>query len=814
MKKTKFKLVLARVHPKNATYRNQLSVVPEAGFEDEAKAFRLDFPKSKLLLVTDPKHAFSDIRLAADLGASLLIEGKVKSPRKANEAYYTLRLRHAGSRERQTQAFSEYSDHLLERMPSTDVYEKARSRLCRALEQVSPVLSVELKDSFLSIFDNGWNEKKRNATLLVSVDRCNPAIESVITDPDIFKEMLSRVPGVYVIAAPMGWGKTSRILLPLFEELKGRGDLPVLAVPRQSHLYSYRHKAEHYQNWWGARENSCDGLMAVTNSLFLSRRFQTVRERTRAILFDEYELIRSHHVGEAIGKGSLIDRAAIISAEEGLVRTVLDERRGTVVYVDALLSDATLSHIAKVTGRKVTLFQPETTPHVGNLFVYDSREGLVDRIRGMLKENKNVAVISDIAHKDLTNDKLQALHENLSKCCREKEGVLLDAQTFPDLCDSGELNKLDATLEKHQLITISPVLSTAASLTTTHFHAVFVIGSGTMPPNELLQCFRRFRAVPDVHLSLPARLKAVTRSEAQLLCEEFAWMPACEEARFDSIVDVRALPGVDSLLQRKLQEQSLRLNYRNKTLIMAESLGYRIVRVGSGKRSSGQEDPLDSLIVNERNAEKVVSARRIESFEASQLRQGRIGLSEESRFEMRSFELRQVFGEALSVQLVLDDCNGKLRRWIKIFGSLFDGDLASEPLAFKLKVRILEKLCLFLRFDPLNVSFTPLDNGLRATKVGFLRTDAARFRAWLSDGSLNVPDCGFTCMEAFGVAFPQFSSLPKSSVTLAKTLLSNELGFCVEDSKSRARIEGKDYWAYKVSQTDIQKRYAQYFCFK
>lgn len=813
MKNSKFKLVLSRVQPKNATYRNQLSIVSEIEFEAEAKAFRLDFPKSKLLLVTDPNHAFTDIRLAADLGASLLIEGKVKTPRKANATYYALRLRHACSCKRQTQAFSEYSDYLLERMPSTVIYEKARSSLCHALEQVSPALSVELKDSFLSIFENGWREKKRNVTLLVSVDRCNPAVESVITDPAIFSEMLGRVPGVYVIVAPMGWGKTSRIMLPLFEKLKGRGDLPVLAVPRQSHLYSYRHKAEHYQNWWGAREDSYGGLMSVTNSLFLSSRFQTVRERTRAILFDEYELTRSHHVGEAIGKGSLIDRAAIISAEEGLVRTVLDERRGTVVYVDALLSDATLSHIANVTGRKVTLFQPETTSHVGNLFVYDSREALVDRIKGMLKENKNVAVISDIAHKEPTNDKLQALHENLSKYCKV-DGVLLDAQTFPELCDSGELNNLDSTLEKHQLITISPVLSTAASLTTTHFHAVFVIGSGTMPPNELLQCFRRFRAVPDVHLSLPARLKAVIRSEAQLLCEEFAWMPACKEVKFNCIDEVRGLPGVESLLRRKLQEQFLRVDYRNKTLIMAESLGYRIVRVGSGKGSSVQEDPVDQLIVNERNAAKVVSARRIQSYEASWLIQGRIGLSEGSRFEIRSFELRQVFGEALSVQLVLDDCNGKLRRWIKIFRSLYAGDLASEPLAFKLKVRILEKLCLFLRFDPLNVSFTPLDSGLRATKIGFLRTDAGCFRAWLSNGSLDVPGCEFTCMEAFKVAFPQFGSLPKSSVTLAKTLLGNELGFCVEDSTSRARIEGKDYWAYKVSKTDIQKKYAQYFGFK
>lgn len=813
MKKTEFKLVLSRVHLENATYRNQLSVVSEDDFESEAKSFSLDFPKSKLLLVTDSKHAFSDIRLAAVLGASLLIDEKVKSPRKATDAYYTLRLRHAGSREWQTQAFGEYSDHLLARMPSTVSYEKARSKLCNALKQVSPALSVESKDSLLSLFENGWSEKKRNATLLVSVDCFNPAVEAVITEPAIFKAMLSRVPGIYVIAAPMGWGKTSRIVLPLFDEFKRRGDLPVLAVPRQSHLYPYEHKPEHYHNWWNTRENSGGGLMTVTNSLLLSRRFQSVRDRTRAILFDEYELIRSHHAGEAIGKGSLIDRASIISAEEGLVREVLDQRSGTVVYVDALLSDATLSHIAKVTGRKVTLFQPETSPHVGNLFFYDSREVLVDRMKAMLRENKSVAVISDIAHKDPTNDKLQALHKNLSEGCGVK-GKLLDAQTFPQLCDSGEVSKLDSTLEKYQLVTISPVLSTAASLTTAHFHAVFVIGSGTMPPNELLQCFRRFRAVPDVHLSLPVKLKAVVRSKAQLFCEEFAWIPACEEARFESIDDVRALPGVGSLLQRKLQEQTLRLDYRNKILIMAESLGYRMVRIGSGKSSSAQDDPFDQLIVNERNAAKVVSARRIQSFEASQLRQGRIGLAEESRFELRSFELRQVFGEALSVQLVLDDCNGKLRRWIKIFGSLFAGDLASEPLAFKLKVRILEKLCLFLRFDPLNVSFTPLDSGLRATKIGFLRLDADRFRVWLSTGSLDVPGCGLTCMEAFEVAFPQFIPLPRSSVTLAKSLLSNELGFCVEDGNSRARIGGKDYWAYKVSQTHIQKKYAQYFSFK
>lgn len=576
MKKSKFKVVLSRVHPEDDAYQNLLSIISEAEFENEAKAFRLDCPKSKLLLVTDPSHAFADIQLATDLHASLLIDGKVKSPRKASATYYTLRLRHAGSRERQAQAFREYSDHLLARMPSSVRYEKARSKLCHALNLVSPALSAELKDSFLSIFKNGWNEKKRNVTLLVSVDRYNPAVERVITDPGIFMEMLSHVPGVYVIAAPMGWGKTSKILLPLFEELKGRNDLPVLAVPRQSHLYAYRQEPGHYQNWWNARENSVGGLMTVTNSLFLSSRFHTVRDSTRAILFDEYELIRSHHAGVAIGRGSLIDRADVNAAEERLVRAILDERHGTVVYVDALMSDATVSHIARMTGRKVTLFQPETSSHVGNLFVYDSREALVGRIKEMLKENKNVAVISDIAHKEPTNDKLQALHDSLFKCCRD-EGLLLDARKFSELCDSGELSKLDSILEKHQLITISPVLSTAASLTTTHFDAVVVIASGALLPNELLQCFRRFRAVPDVHLALPARLKSAFRSESQLFYEEVAWLPAYEEDRFNSIEEIRKLPGVQSLLQRKLQEQCLRLDYRNNTLIIAESLGYRVV---------------------------------------------------------------------------------------------------------------------------------------------------------------------------------------------------------------------------------------------
>jgi hypothetical protein len=812
LKKSKFKLVLSRVHPEDDVYQNQLSIVSEAEFEIEAKAFRLDCPKSKLLLITDPNHAFADIRLATDLHASLLIEGKIKSPRKASATYYTLRLRYAVSRERQTQAFREYSDHLLTRMPSTVGYEKAKSKLCHALNQVSPALSVELKDRFLSIFENGWSEKKRNVTLLISVDRCNPAVESVITEPAIFMEMLSRVPGVYVIAAPMGWGKTSKIVLPLFEELKERKDMPVLAVPRRSHLYSYLQKPEHYQNWWNARESTDDGLMAVTNSLFLSRRFHTVRDSTRALLFDEYELARSHHAGAAIGKGSLIDRAAVNAAEERLVRAILDERHGTVVYVDALLSDATVSHISRITGRKVTLFQPETSLHVGNLFAYDSRETLVGRIKGMLKENKSVAVISDIAHKEPTNDKLQALHDSLSKCCRE-EGLLLDAQKFSELCDSSELSKLDSILEKHQLITISPVLSTAASVTTTHFDAVFVIASGTMLPNELLQCFRRFRAVPDIHLSMPAKLKAVFRSEAQLFYQEVAWMPASEEVKFNSIDEIRELPGVKSLLQRKLQEQCLRLDYRNKIFIMAESLGYRIVRVSTGKGSSVQEGQDGQFIVNERNAAKVVSARRIRPYEAAKLSQGHVGLSEESRFEVRSFELRQVFGDALSVQLVLDDCNGRLRRWIKVFSSLFAKDLTSEPLAFRIKVRILEKLCLSLRFDPSHVTFTPLSCGQFATKIGFLTTDANEFRSWLKDGLLGVPGCEFTCMDAFEAAFPQFDSLPRSSVTLAKKLLVDELGFNVEKSSSRARLEGKPYWAYAVFQSDIQKKYAQYFGF-
>jgi hypothetical protein len=257
----------------------------------------------------------------------------------------------------------------------------------------------------------------------------------------------------------------------------------------------------------------------------------------------------------------------------------------------------------------------------------------------------------------------------------------------------------------------------------------------------------------------------------------------------------------------------LRLDYRNKIFIMAESLGYRIVRVGSGKGSSVQEDPVDQLIVNERNAAKVVSARRIQSYEASALRQGRMGLSEESRFEMRSFELRQVFGDDLSVPLVLDDCNGKLRRWIKVFSSLFEKDLASEPLAFRFKVRILEKLLLFLRFDHLTVTFKPFDSGLRATKVGFLRTDATRFKDWLSNGSLDMPGCDYTCMEAFTVAFPQLKSPPSVAVTLASRILNEELGFSVKQSSSRARLDGKICWAYSVVQSDLQKKYSGYFGF-
>lgn len=799
----------------NESHHSFPSIICISEFENEARAFRLEWPRSKLLLVTDSAHIFKDLRLASDVRASLFIDGKVIKSAASSAAYYLLRLRHADSQEQQLQASHEFADYLLALIPLRLSFEEARARLFDLLDGAVPALSNGLKNSVQSLFDIRWSQKKRRVLRLIGVEQCNPAVDRIITNPVKLMEMLDGLPGVYVIAAPMGWGKTSKVVLPLFNKLKERGCMPVLAAPRRSHLYSYRNEPAHYENWWNGNGKGDDGLITVTNSLFLSGRFRLMRESSRAILFDEYELIRSHHAGKAVGSGSIIDRAGVFSAEELMVRSVLEERKGTVVYVDALMSDDTVSHIAKVAGKKVYLFQPETPLHNGKLFVHASRKKLVAQMRAMLKKNKNVAVISDIAHKDLTNDKLMALHLSCTEVVKE-EKLLLDAGKFAELGDSDKLEELDSVLENYRLVTISPVLSTAASLTTSHFDAVFVIASGAMLPNELLQCFRRFRAVPDVHLSLPKVKNKECRSEAQLFYEEVAWMPSCDEVRFDSTDKIRKLPGVHSLLQRKLHEQDLRSDYCNTTLIMAESLGYRIVRVGCGKAASdGEEDETDTqVIVNESNAEQVALARKIGRPEAQKIRQGHTPLSEIARFELLAFDLREAYGTELSTQLVLDDCNGKLRSRAKVFNNLYTRDAVSEPLVFRLKIRILKKLCQFLRFDPHRVTFTPLPGKHPASEVGFFRTDVNEFLSWLVGGSLDVPGCDFTCLEAFEIAFPSMDPISMSPVTFAQKLMVNELGFKTERSSNRACLEGKDYWAYRIQQSDSQKKYIRLFFFR
>jgi hypothetical protein len=810
LKKYKNAVAFSRLSCDSQKHSYPFQVLYTSNPDSEIQAFREEFPSGKLLILSDSQHAFEDMATARRVRAGIVIDGEIVESSISSSAYHRLRMNFAGDEAQLHDAIQAYALHLISQVPSKFGFESAKVKLVEPLKCFYG-LESESSKALLAFFDAQWRAKVGAAIRYICVSPHNDVVERVITDASEAISMLESVPGIYVIVAPMGWGKTSRLVLPIFRIFSEQGSRPILAVPRRAHLYRHRKDQEYYENWWARAGASDTGLMTVTNSLFRSGLFREIKEHTRAFLVDEYELVRSHHIGPAIGSGGFLERAAINAAEEALIKRISLSRNGTVVFVDALMSDETVYHIAQVSEQKVFLVQPDLPAHHGDLYFYSSRKQLAGRVCELLGEGKNVAVITDMGHRKVTVDKLAAFHSSCSKFCKG-EALLLDADKFSDLTVSGQLEDLDSTLERYQLVTMSPVLSSAVSLTTTHFDAVFVISAGAILLNELLQCFRRFRSVPDIHLSLPTIVRRQPRSEIQLLYAELAHMPTFGSPGLTSVDEVRQVPGVQSLLSRSAFEERMRSDYANNVLIMAEHLGYKVIRRGSSVVETVGSIELSraQIEITQSNAEKVAVARRIAANEAALLRKGAVARTEESRFELAAFDLRNIYGDRVSSELVMDDSNGKLREWIAAFKGL-SGDIpASAPQAFKLKIRILEKLCECLRLDPLETKFSDMQN-YAASNIGFCHIDAKKFRSWLEHDSMLWAGERLQCKIAFEIAFPRRLKIPKSPITLAQVLLREELGFKTGRSSKRVIIDSKQYWIYGVICSDLQCKYEKYF---
>ncbi len=420
--------------------------------------------------------------------------------------------------------------------------------------------------------------------------------------PAHFADLVDSLEGMIISRAPMGSGKTEKLIAPLMQ-----------AAPKAAYIAhrvsllddaASRLNIQHYQQVSAAWMRDVSHLACCVNSL-THPKFYNTDERSWFTTVDTLCIDEASQVISHTATGPVDGRVRVFDA---LLDAVASARR--VLLCDADANDAVVEfcELARP-GQTITILEVVgQTDHIRVNHTDD--ETAWQLALDWICDGRRVLVANDSAE---SAKKLAALIEERIEHgeCKPVRMLLVHADSKADPNVEAFLRNPNAEAARYDVLIYSPAISSGVSMTTPHFERHVGLFSGnTVSPSDAIQMLRRDRTAREYlvgigHSSAQRATdpEAIYRGLMQLDEVTFAFEEDAGEARF-----VRKKTAFDHLyLTSVTTENKARNDFANNLLLMLIADGYKVERADLDDPERTKESRS-----NRKHAGELVFAKRMD----------------------------------------------------------------------------------------------------------------------------------------------------------------------------------------------------------
>ncbi|HFH4653117.1 plasmid replication protein, CyRepA1 family [Pseudomonas aeruginosa] len=453
--------------------------------------------------------------------------------------------------------------------------------------------------------------------------------------PQHLAGLIESLEGVIIVRAPMGSGKTEKLIAPLMKASSRAGYIahrislmddaharldakldkdgkPVLAADGSPVLEDL---VQHYKQLKAWQVPHVSHMVCCVNSLTRPM-FYNGDERNWFTTLETLCIDEASQVLRHVATGPVDGRVKVM---ETLVDAVAACKRVLLCDADANDSLIEFCQLARP-GQPVTVLEVEG-PAAGIVVQHAEFESMWQLALEQIGKGKRVLVANDSAE---SAKKMAAVIEDYAKEGRlpPKRVLLVHADSKADPDVEAFLSNPNAEAPKYDVLLYSPAISSGVSMKTPHFDCHFGLFSGSsVSPSDAVQMLRRDRTARHYFLGIGhTSAQRETDREAiwrgLLKSDEIAFELELEETA-EHIIQRRRKTAFDQLyLTAVTSENRARNNFANNLLLMLVADGYKVEALDVNALGYDSDDLVKAARKNRKLGGELVFDKRMTLIES------------------------------------------------------------------------------------------------------------------------------------------------------------------------------------------------------
>lgn len=444
-------------------------------------------------------------------------------------------------------------------------------------------------------------------------------IEGVVAEhgglelPPHLAGLIESLEGVIIVRAPMGSGKTEKLIAPLMKASSRAGYI--------AHRISLmddaaaRLQVEHYKQLTAWQIPYVSHMVCCVNSLTRPM-FYNGDERNWFTTLETLCIDEASQVLRHVATGPVDGRVKVM---ETLVDAVASCKRVLLCDADANDSLIEFCQLARP-GQQVTVLEVEG-PGAGIVVQHAEFESMWQLALEQIGKGKRVLVANDSAE---SAKKMAAILEEYAAEGRmpAKRVLLVHADSKADPNVEAFLCNPNAEAPKYDVLLYSPAISSGVSMKTPHFDCHFgLFSGGSVSPSDAVQMLRRDRTARHYFLGIGhTSAQRETDREAiwrgLLKSDEIAFELELEETP-EHIIQRRRKTAFDQLyLTAVTTENKARNNFANNLLLMLVADGYKVEALDVSDLGYYADDLVKAARKNRKRGGELVFDKRMTLIES------------------------------------------------------------------------------------------------------------------------------------------------------------------------------------------------------
>ena len=461
----------------------------------------------------------------------------------------------------------------------------------------------------LARLEREFKERILKARPTHSIVDYSDTVQHHIADNREIAELMLETGGVFFDTRGMGAGKTET--MRLIQEWAARHDAPVTYTCHRVSLTrsaSNRLGLRCYEDVFPHHGESPQGLAVCVNSI--KKHGVASRSRGGILLIDEARQTLEH-----VYHGTVDNR---IGVYDELVAAI--QNASLIVFADADMNQATLDWVKSIRGDIPHIIMPQPGENGKTIAPVADFATALDMAGNDLRQGRNVWISSDSVNKAkesgvyFGDDEITAWLTNYG--VQPDDILVIHAENKGDERQAAFLKDPDGESQKYRVIIHSPVISSGISITNAHFSKTYLISSGVLPANELLQSVARVRRVTDVYAVFKRNINQRRETDYKKLFGG----EGQSRAKYCSDTGSLVFTDFDNARIKSLAARNNSLNDSEfEFYMLAEMRGYTIGEAIGPKFSPFEKGRGIGKIVKEIKIDSVLKSETISDTEAKRL---------------------------------------------------------------------------------------------------------------------------------------------------------------------------------------------------